>query len=77
MLKKGLPVFFGSDVGQQSDSQKGIMDTDLVCFNHSDAAHRILTHSQVDYELGFNVKLGMSKAERLIVGSSQMTHAMV
>lgn len=30
MLKKGLPVFFGSDVGKQSDSGKGIMDTDLV-----------------------------------------------
>ena len=30
MLKKGLPIFFGSDVGQQSDGQRGIMDTDLV-----------------------------------------------
>ncbi|KAI6883489.1 peptidase C1B, bleomycin hydrolase [Hortaea werneckii] len=60
MLKKGLPIFFGSDVGKQSDSQKGIMDTDLV-----------------DYELGFNVKLGMSKAERLLTGESAMTHAMV
>lgn len=60
MLRKGLPIFFGSDVGQQSDSRKGIMDTDLV-----------------DYELGFNVKLGMSKAERLLTGESQMTHAMV
>ncbi|KAI7555785.1 hypothetical protein KC343_g12905, partial [Hortaea werneckii] len=31
----------------------------------------------VDYELGFNVKLGMSKAERLLTGESAMTHAMV
>jgi bleomycin hydrolase len=60
MLKRGFPVFFGSDVGKQSDGAKGIMDTDLV-----------------DYELGFNVKLGMSKAERLRTGESQMTHAMV
>lgn len=60
MLKKGWPVFFGSDVGKYSDSGKGIMDTDLV-----------------DYELGFNVKLGMSKAQRLITGESAMTHAMV
>ena len=60
MLKKGLPIFFGSDVGKQSDSAKGIMDTALV-----------------DYELGFNVKLGMSKAERLMTGESAMTHAMV
>jgi bleomycin hydrolase len=60
MLRKGLPIFFGSDVGQQSDTRKGIMDTDLI-----------------DYELGFNVKLGLSKAERLLTGESQMTHAMV
>lgn len=60
MLKRGLPVWFGSDVGKQSDLAKGIMDTDLV-----------------DYELGFNVKLGMSKAERLMTGESSMTHAMV
>ncbi|KAK4959568.1 bleomycin hydrolase [Elasticomyces elasticus] len=60
MLKKGFPVFFGSDVGKYSDGQKGIMDTDLV-----------------DYELGFNVTLGMSKAQRLMTGESAMTHAMV
>lgn len=60
MLRKGLPIFFGSDVGQQCDSRKGIMDTDLM-----------------DYELGFNIKLGMTKAERLLTGESQMTHAMV
>ncbi|GAB7356503.1 hypothetical protein MBLNU459_g7256t1 [Dothideomycetes sp. NU459] len=60
MIKKGFPVFFGSDVGKYSDSAKGIMDTDLV-----------------DYELGFNVKLGMTKAERLMTGESAMTHAMV
>lgn len=60
MLKKGLPIFFGSDVGQQSDSRAGVMDTDLV-----------------DYELGFNIKLGLTKAERLLTGESAMTHAMV
>jgi len=60
MLQRGLPVFFGSDVGKYSDSAMGIMDTDLF-----------------DYELGFNVKLGMKKAERLMTGESAMTHAMV
>nr|POE62801.1 bleomycin hydrolase [Quercus suber] len=60
MLQKGLPIFFGSDVGKYSDSQKGIMDTALV-----------------DYELGFDIRLGMSKAERLLTGESAMTHAMV
>jgi len=60
MLKAGLPIFFGSDVGKFSERSRGVMDTDLV-----------------DYELGFNVKLGMSKRERLMTGESAMTHAMV
>ncbi|OAK96145.1 bleomycin hydrolase [Phaeosphaeriaceae sp. SRC1lsM3a] len=60
MLKRGIPVFFGSDVGKYSDSTKGIMDTALY-----------------EYELGFNIKLGLTKAERLQTGESQMTHAMV
>ncbi|PSN73565.1 bleomycin hydrolase [Corynespora cassiicola Philippines] len=60
MLKRGFPVFFGSDVGKYSDSSKGIMDTDLF-----------------EYELGFNIRLGLKKAERLQTGESQMTHAMV
>jgi bleomycin hydrolase len=60
MLKAGLPVFFGSDVGKYSNSSSGIMDTKLY-----------------DYELGFNVRLGMTKAQRLMTGESAMTHAMV
>lgn len=60
MLKRGDPVFFGSDVGQFADFKKGIMDTSLI-----------------DYELGFNVRLGLDKAERLRTGESAMTHAMV
>jgi len=38
---------------------------------------RIMDLGLFDYELGFNVKLGMTKAERLSVGESAMTHAMV
>jgi bleomycin hydrolase len=60
MIKAGIPVFFGSDVGKSSDSAKGIMDLGLI-----------------DYEAGFNVTLGLSKAERLMVSESAMTHAMV
>lgn len=60
MLRRGFPVFFGSDVGKFSDSSRGIMDTKLY-----------------DYELGFNIKLGLKKSERLQTGESQMTHAMV
>ena len=60
MLQAGLPIFFGSDVGQFSNRDSGIMDTGLI-----------------DYELGFNVDLGMSKAQRLMTRESAMTHAMV
>lgn len=60
MLKANRPVFFGSDVGKFSDSQMGVMDTDLY-----------------DYTLGFNLSLRMNKADRIRVGASAMTHAMV
>ena len=60
MIKANKPVFFGSDVGQFSNTSLGVMDTDLY-----------------DYELGFNLSLGLTKAERIRVGSSAMTHAMV
>jgi bleomycin hydrolase len=60
MLRAGIPVFFGSDVGQFSDSASGIMDTALY-----------------DYSLGFNIQLGLTKADRLRTGESAMTHAMV
>ncbi|KAL9110775.1 MAG: hypothetical protein Q9227_004767 [Pyrenula ochraceoflavens] len=33
MLKAGLPVFFGSDVGKYSDSSSGIMDTALFDYS--------------------------------------------
>lgn len=60
MLRAGLPVFFGSDVGKFSDSASGIMDLTLY-----------------DYSLGFNINLGLNKADRLKTGESAMTHAMV
>ena len=57
MLRAGLPIFFGSDVGKFSDRVSGIMDLDVI-----------------DYELGFNLSLlGMSKADRLRAGESQMS----
>jgi bleomycin hydrolase len=43
---------------------------------YSDASG-IMDTGLIDYELGFNVRLGMSKAQRLMVGESAMTHAMV
>jgi len=60
MVKAGLPVFFGCDVGKFSDTPSGIMDTGLY-----------------EYESAFDVKLGLTKAQRLQIGESAMTHAMV
>ena len=37
----------------------------------------IMDTALVDYELGFNIKLGLRKADRLRAGDSAMTHAMV
>ncbi|KFH46182.1 Cysteine proteinase-like protein [Hapsidospora chrysogenum ATCC 11550] len=62
MLKAGLPVFFGSDVGKFSDSASGVMDLDLFSY---------------DLGLGGTSLLGATKAERLVTRESQMTHAMV
>lgn len=62
MLKAGQPVFFGCDVNQFSDSKVGIMDTGL----HKAAL-----------ENAFNISLGLTKAERLQMNESSMTHAMV
>ncbi|POR33280.1 Bleomycin hydrolase [Tolypocladium paradoxum] len=61
MLKAGLPIFFGCDVGKFSDNASGIMDTALYLY---------------DLGLGSSL-LGMTKAQRLLAGESQMTHAMV
>ncbi len=43
----------------------------------SESKSGIMDTDLVDYELGFNVRLGLSKAQRLMTGESQMTHAMV
>lgn len=61
MLKAGLPIFFGSDVGQFSDRDSGIMDLKLQDY-------------ELGFNTSL---LGMSKAERLVTGESRMTHAMV
>lgn len=61
MLKAGLPVFFGSDVGKFSNSASGIMDLDLIDY---------------ELGFGVST-LGMDKASRLRTGESAMTHAMV
>jgi aminopeptidase C len=44
MIKAGIPVFFGCDVGQSSDRNFGIMDTKLYKFevSISDRSYMIL-----------------------------------
>ncbi|OAA56245.1 bleomycin hydrolase [Niveomyces insectorum RCEF 264] len=61
MLRAGLPVFFGCDVGKHSDRVSGLMDLNIINY---------------ELGLGVSV-LGMDKAERLRTGESAMTHAMV
>lgn len=61
MLKAGLPVFFGSDVGKFSDRASGVMDLALIDY-------------ELGFNISL---LGMDKAARLRTGESTMTHAMV
>ncbi|KAK1596937.1 peptidase C1-like family protein [Colletotrichum navitas] len=61
MIKAGLPVFFGSDVGKFSSTAAGVMDLDIVDY---------------ELGFGVSL-LGMDKASRLRTGESAMTHAMV
>jgi bleomycin hydrolase len=43
----------------------------------SDSAKGIMDLDLIDYDAGFNLTLGMDKAQRLRTGESAMTHAMV
>lgn len=61
MLRAGLPVFFGSDVGKFSDRAGGVMDLGVVDY-------------ELGFNVSL---LGMDKAARLRTGESAMTHAMV
>ena len=44
---------------------------------HSNSQSGVMDLDLIDYELGFNITLGMDKTQRLLTGESQMTHAMV
>lgn len=63
MLRAGLPVFFGSDVGKYSERSQGIMDLNLFDF-------------ELGFNVRLYGK-NLDKAARLRVGESAMTHAMV
>lgn len=61
MIKAGLPIFFGCDVGKFSDKTSGIMDLNIFDY---------------EVGIGTDL-LGMTKEQRLRAGESLMTHAMV
>ncbi|KAK4693913.1 bleomycin hydrolase, partial [Lecanoromycetidae sp. Uapishka_2] len=44
---------------------------------YSDSKSGIMDTELIDYELGFNIRLGLTKAQRLMSSESSMTHAMV
>lgn len=61
MIQAGQPIFFGCDFGKFRDKATGILDM-----------------GNFDYESGFGTDmLGMSKEERLVMGESRLTHAMI
>jgi bleomycin hydrolase len=61
-IKTGEPVWFGCEVSKRFARSHGIEDLGIV-----------------NYKLlfGIEVELGLSKADRLILGDSAMTHAMI
>ncbi|KHN94252.1 Peptidase C1B, bleomycin hydrolase [Metarhizium album ARSEF 1941] len=61
MIRAGMPVFFGCDVGKFSDKSSGVMDLHV---------------SDYEVGIGTDL-LGMTKEQRLRAGESLMTHAMV
>lgn len=61
-LRSNQAVFFGCDVGQFSNTSSGIMCPDLYAAGLEEA---------------FDISLDLSKADRLRMGESLMTHAMV
>ncbi|KAI1323989.1 peptidase C1-like family protein [Xylariaceae sp. FL0255] len=64
MLRAGLPVFFGSDVGKFSDRIQGVMDLDIIDYG-------------LGFGVDMYASKVMDKAGRLRSGESAMTHAMV
>ncbi|KDQ15225.1 hypothetical protein BOTBODRAFT_174078 [Botryobasidium botryosum FD-172 SS1] len=72
----GHTVFFGCDVCQFSHTQS-VMDTnifDYEVFSATDPSH---TLSPIRVQNAFGVTFGLTKAQRLRVNESAMTHAMV
>ena len=71
------------DMSTMKKACTGMLLSDLPIFFGSDvgkflqSSAGIMDNDAIDYELGFNIRLGLSKAQRVMTGESAMTHAMV
>ena len=71
------------DMGIIKKACISMLESDLPIFFGSDvgkfsnSTSGIMDTDLIDYELGFNIRLGLSKAGRLMTAESKMTHAMV
>ena len=71
------------DMATIKDACIAMIKADLPVFfgsdvgKFSDSKSGIMDTGLIDYELGFNIKLGLSKSQRLMTSESAMTHAMV
>lgn len=78
MLQAGQPVFFGCDVLQQEDKKLGVLDVDLYDYEVSyPPLLSIFNRFTNTVQTPFGITLNLTKAERVAIGESSMTHAMV
>jgi bleomycin hydrolase len=70
-----MPVLKAACISMLQAGLPVFFGSDVGKFSNSQSG--IMDTTLIDYELGFNVQLGMSKAQRLMTGESAMTHAMV
>lgn len=81
---EGHPVrYVNVDMDTMKTACVAMLEADVPIFFGSDVGKfsnrvsGIMDVDLVNYEVAFNVKLGMNKAQRLETGESEMTHAMV
>ncbi|RQM07435.1 hypothetical protein DH86_00002880 [Scytalidium sp. 3C] len=70
-----MPVLKKACIAMLQSGLPIFFGSDVGKYSNRDSG--IMDTELIDYELGFNVRLGMTKAQRLQTGESAMTHAMV
>ena len=83
-VSDGHPVrYVNVDMDTMKAACIAMLKADMPIFFGSDVGKfsnrkpGIMDLDLLDYELAFNIKLGLTKAQRLMTGESEMTHAMV